>query len=197
MARRTNTYFISLSVLVGMLAATVAFESRAVEVRPMLKAGYDTGGDTLVTAVFTNGKTEKIKANEGFYVGGGISIVPAASSLEMELSLSYKFQFISADNGDIDWTRIPLDALVFYRFSKVRLGGGLTYHMNPKLKGSGVVGGLNVKFDDALGFVLQADYRITEKMAVGARYTSVEYETSGTSVTAKSNGVGVTFSISF
>jgi outer membrane protein with beta-barrel domain len=197
MATETSRLLKSLLVLLWMLAAAAPSASLAAEVRPMFKTGYDTGGDTLVTAVFTDGSTKTIKANEGLYLGGGVSIVPASSDLEIEVSLSYKFQTITAANGDIDFTRIPLDALVFYRFPKARLGGGLTYHMNPKVKGSGVVGGLNVKFDDALGLVLQADYRITEKMAVGARYTSIEYEASGTSATAKSNGLGIVFSMSF
>ena len=197
MKNTANGLFRLLPTFILMLAAAVPLASRAAEVRPMFKVGYDTGGDTLVAAVFTDGSTETIKANEGFHIGGGVSIVPASSNLEIEVSLSYKFQFITAANGDIDWTRMPLDALVFYRFPKVRLGGGLTYHLNPKLKGSGVVGGLNIKFDDALGYVLQADYRITQTIAAGVRFTSVEYEASGAAATAKSNGLGVTFGMSF
>lgn len=182
----------------SFVAATVlAAPSYAVEVHPLFKAGIDFGGDTLVTVQFSNGERENIKANDGFFVGGGISIVNADKTVEGELSLSYKFDDITASNGDVEWTRLPLDALVFYRFEKVRLGGGLTYHLSPELEGSGVIGGLNVKFKDSLGFLLQADYRATDKIAFGVRYTMLDYQVEGSSAEISSNGVGLTFSASF
>ena len=63
---------------------------------------------------------------------------------------------------------------MFYRFPKLRLGGGVTYHLNPDLSGSGVISGLDVSFNNALGTLLQADYRITDKMNLGARYTTLD-----------------------
>ena len=178
-----------------LLAAGAA---QAADVRPFVKAGADFGGDTLVTVVFVDGERESIKANEGFYAGGGVSIRNEAKTLEGEVSIAYKFNAITASNGDVDWTMMPLEALLFYRLPQWRLGGGLTYHMNPKLKGSGVVGGLDVKFDDALGMVLQADYLIGQSMAVGVRYTNVKYEVQGgTGASAKSGGIGGTFSYRF
>jgi hypothetical protein len=181
--------------LVLMLAAAVPIACHAVDVRPVFKAGIDFGGEKIVTATFTNGKTDSIKANEGLYLGGGVSILTDSKDIEVEATASGKYTSISASNGDITWTRFPLEALVFYRFPNVRLGGGLTYHVSPKLKGSGVVGGLNVKVDDALGAVLQADYLITQKVSVGGRYTLLEYKANG--VAAKSNGVGITFGMTF
>jgi hypothetical protein len=179
-------------------AAVVPAASLAQEVRPMFKAGFDTGGDTLVTAVFTNGSTQSIKANDGLYVGGGVSILNDAKDLQGEVTLSYKIESIDANNGSIEFTRFPLEALVFYRESRFRLGGGLTYHLSPKVKGSGIVGGLNVEFKDALGVILQADYLVWREMAVGLRYTMLEYKTaSGPAGTAKSDGFGVTFRVSF
>ena len=152
----------------------------------------------MVSVVFTNGDTQEINANEGFYLGGGAAIIDDARGMEYHLTLAYKFAVINGSNGDIDWTRIPLEALVFYRFAKVRVGGGLTYHINPELEGSGVVGGLDVDFKDALGAVLQVDWRITNTIALGGRYTILEYDAKGAfSGSAKSNGLGITFSMNF
>jgi hypothetical protein len=186
-----------LPVFVLSLAAVVPIVSHAQEFKPMIKAGFDFGGDTLVNVTFTNGETDSIKANDGFYFGVGVSIL-ATSEIEAELSLSYKFESITAENGDVDFTRMPLDALVFYRFPSpsIRVGGGLTYHLNPKLSGSGIAGGLNATFDDALGFVLQADYVFPKLFLVGVRYTQLEYEASN-GAKAKSNGAGLTFSMRF
>jgi hypothetical protein len=117
---------------------------------------------------------------------------------EYHFSLAYKVAVVDASNGDIEWTRFPLEALAFYRFPRVRVGGGLAYHMSPRLEGSGVVGGLDVKFKNALGAVLQADWRITEKIAAGLRYTILEYDAKGAFAgSAKRNGVGLTFSMNF
>jgi hypothetical protein len=46
--------------------------------------------------------------------------------------------------------------------------------------------------------VLQADWRITEKIAAGLRYTILEYDAKGAFTgSAKSNGFGLTFGMSF
>jgi hypothetical protein len=192
------------------LAVAAPAVSHAIDINPMAKAGFDLGGGTLTTVGVSGSSgnsTKAIKANEGFYFGGGASIVPDMKELEIEVSLSYKFSSITAQNGDIEWTLLPLDALVFYRLPKFRFGGGLTYHLSPKLKGSGVASDLNANYKNAPGLVLQADYRFTEKVAVGLRYTNVNYKADGVPpgssvattppASVKTNGFGIVFSGSF
>jgi len=200
----------SLPVLALISAAAVPVCSHAADVRPIIKAGVDFGGDTLVSVGVTGGgsSSRSISANDGVYVGGGASILMDSKVLEVELSASYKFFTIHAQNGDIDWNVLPLDALVFYRMPNVRLGGGLTYHLGPTLKGSGAANGLEAKYDDALGFVLQADYVLKNRFNFGLRYTNVNYKAnsirtnpalSATTPAANpsTNGVGFVFSMSF
>lgn len=190
---------IAALVSAALLLAAAVPAAQAAEVRPMFKGAADFGGDTLITVTFSTGSTESIKANQGLSLGGGVSIANDAGDIETELSLSYKFYTVSASNGDVTFSRWPLDALVFYRLPELRVGGGLTYHLNPELSGSGFAGGLNVNFDNALGLLLQADYRVTPKINLGIRYTSLDYKVrvNGASATAKSNGVGIVFSASF
>lgn len=184
--------------LVLVAALSLAGMAQAADVRPMIKAGIDTGGDTMVNATFLGGDTKKVKANEGLFFGGGMSWVNDSQEVEVEVAITYKIAFIDGSNGDIDWTRVPIDALVFYRTQHFRFGGGLTYHINPKLEGSGVVGGLSVDFKDALGVILQADWRITQKINLGLRYTNLEYKAEDNFTgSAKSDGVGVVFSMRF
>jgi len=197
----------SFTTLALVIAAAVPAISDAVEVRPVFRSGLEFGGDNLVKVNTTGGSGSKsIDANDGVSVGGGASIATDSKDIEAEVALSYKFAGIKATNGDIDWTVLPLDALVFYRLPKFRLGGGLTYHMSPKLKGSGVVSSLNATYKDALGVVLQADYRFTQKIALGLRYTNVNYKASSIQTStfasvppssAKTNGIGLVFSMSF
>jgi hypothetical protein len=185
----------SFTTLALAIAAAAPLRSHAVDVRPVIKGGVDFGGETIASATFSNGSTETIKANEGFYVGGGASILLDSKDVEIETTLSIKYDSINASNGDITWTRFPLEVLAFYRMPKFRLGGGLTYHMSPKLKASGAAGNFNVKVDDAAGAVLQGDYFLTPKFTLGGRYTILEYKANG--IPAKSNGVGITFGFIF
>ena len=178
----------------GALLSIAVSPAYALDTNFAFKAGYDTGGDTLVTVVFLGGETDKIKANAGLFLGGGVSIVNDAKDVETEITLNYKVDDITAANGDVTWSRWPIDALVFYREPSVRFGGGLTYHLNPNLSGSGVVSGLNVNFKDALGFVLQVDWRMTEKLNLGVRYTALDYDVEGGGGSVKSNGLGIVFS---
>ncbi len=172
---------------------------QAMDISPTGKLGVDFGGDTLVTVFFADGSSDNIDTNEGLYFGGGVSAVNDAGTLEIEATLSYKFSFITAENGDVDWTRLPLDLMAFHRFQKIRVGAGITYHLNPKLTGTGVIGGLNIAFKDALGFVLAADYRLSDKGYLGLRYTALDYEveTAGLSGEASADGVGIVIGTSF
>ncbi|HLQ01069.1 MAG TPA: hypothetical protein VK143_02090, partial [Burkholderiales bacterium] len=102
-----STFRRLLPVLAFTLAATAPAASHAFDVNLMLKAGFDFGGDTLTMANVSGGSgnsTKTIKANEGLYFGGGASIVPDMKELEIEVSLSYKFSGITAQNGNIDWS---------------------------------------------------------------------------------------------
>ena len=176
-----------------VVSAPVAGPSYAADVRPVVILGFDFGGDNLATAQFTNGSSESIHAGELIYFGGGASVLNDSKDIEVQVTLSYKNDSINASNGSIDWTRYPLDGLVFYRFPKVRVGGGLTYHLHPKLSGSGVPGNVNGNFDDSLGYVLEADYLVSQRLTVGGRYTSIKYKIGGTSIDGSTIGVTTGF----
>lgn len=196
-----QSFICALVLTMGVLGAGTA---RAADVDGVLKAGFDFGGDTLVTALMDNGDTETIKANEGFFVGAGAAIFNDARTVSTEITLNWKFTGISAENGDIEFTRFPVDALVFYNFPKARLGAGVTYHLNPELEGSDagaafVGGGTgSEKYDDALGVLVQVDWRIAEKVALGLRYTSLEYELPNSGAPAiDASGLGGVFTAMF
>ena len=200
------------SLLATPLLALLAVPSHASDIRPTFKAGIDLGGDTLISVPTSGGSgssTKDIRAGNGLFVGAGASILSDAKDLELEVTLNYKFAGISAQNGDINWSVLPLDALAFYRIPNWRFGGGLSYHINPSLKGSGVAGGLNANYKDALGLVLQGDYMFGDKIKLGLRYVAVKYkadtiQTSPTLIVnsqppadAKTNALGLVFTVSF
>jgi hypothetical protein len=196
----------------ALLLALIAAPSYGVDVRPAFKAGLDVGGDTLISVPVSGGNlgdTKKISAGEGLFLGAGASVLSDQKDLELEVTLSYKLSGITAQNGDINWSVLPLDALVFYRLPNFRFGGGLTYHINPTLKGSGVAGGLNANYANALGIVLQGDYMFGEKIKLGLRLVGVKYKADSIQssptlqvsepppASAKTSALGVVFTVSF
>src|SRR5262245_35059618 len=126
-----------LALLVVSGAAAVPLAAHAVEVHPVIVLGADFGGDKIVTVRFTNGESESIKAGDGFYLGAGVSLRNDDNTIEFLGTVNYKYTSVTASNGDVTWTRVPIDTLVFYRWEKFRAGAGLTYHMSPKIGGSG------------------------------------------------------------
>jgi hypothetical protein len=184
----------AILALVVLGAAAFPSAMHAADLRGAFVAGYDTGGDKLVTVTFLNGETDSIRANEGFYAGGGFSVLNDSKDIEFLGTLAIKYSSITASNGDVTFTRLPLDLLAFYRWQSFRLGGGLTYVINPKVKSSGIPGNANATLDNAAGVVVQGDY-LLGRVAIGLRYTALDYKVFGSTV--KSNGVGLSFGFTF
>src|SRR5262245_44718373 len=183
------------ALLLAVLGAAALPSAHAADLRGVFVAGIDTGGEKLVTVTFTVGTTDSIRANELFYVGGGIYVLNDAKDIEFQGTAALKYAGISASNGDVTFTRLPIDDLVFYRWEKIRSGGGLTSHITPKLKSSGIPGGdVNVTLDNAFGGVVEADY-LLGRVAIGLRYTALDYKFQGNTI--KSSGVGLSFSFTF
>ena len=158
--------------------------------------GLDMGGDTLYTALFNNGTTKKINAGEFLHIDGGVvfKTAPGNPAWESQLTIGYKVDNIVAQNGSVTFSRYPLDMLEFYNEGQWRLGAGLTYHLSPTLTGDGVASGLNVTFDNALGFLAEADYKMG-KAYVGGRVTLIDYKVYG--ITVNGNSLGGVFGYRF
>lgn len=157
----------------------------------LLQAGFDVGGDEMVRAVFVGGESDSINAGELMHFDIGFSVPSATSNpaWESQLTIGWKNDSIDAGNGTMDWSRYPVDFLQFYIVNEWRFGAGLTWHMDPTLEGNGVVAG-KVAFENAFGFLLEADYLMGLNRAVflGARLTLIEYEVDTASISADSLG---------
>jgi outer membrane protein with beta-barrel domain len=183
-----------LSVLAFVTASAVPVTSHAIDIKPVLVFGLEFGGEEIATT--TSGGS--LKFNELFSFGGGASFLTDSKDIEVQVTLAWKYGNLDASDGSLSFTRYPLDALVFYRLPKFRVGGGLTYHLNPQFSASGSASFLDgFKFDNALGVVLQADYLFTEKASIGLRYTNLDYKAKLTGASFSSNGGGLMFGYRF
>lgn len=178
--RITKSVFIFFVCVISYSAQAIDF---------VLEGGLHAGGDTLVTATFTDGSTETIDAGEGLSLAIGARF-DIADNLEMAITYGIKTAGISAQNGSIDWTRNPLNAILLYKMDNWRFGGGLTYHMSPVLEGDGFAAG-KVDFEDALGTLIDMRYFFGESAYVGGRATFIDYKVKNGSTSVNGNSIGV------
>lgn len=135
------------------------------------------GGDELASV--SGDYEEDLQAGQLLNLGIGYDFdLNPAKTLLLRAGINYKFDSIDADNGEADFDRWPLDLILISRQGAFSLGAGITYHLSPSYDAT--INGISteVDFDDALGFLLQAGYMMTEKIELGARVTMIEYEPS-------------------
>lgn len=182
--------------LLTMLSG-VSLTTEAAEVRGLFNVGYDFGGDRLVTVIYTDGTSESVDANKGIYFGGGISLVhDQAGTMETQLTLNYRFEETDPyASGGVKFSTTAFDAVQVFNVNQASFGIGLTYHMSPKVAGTGVVSG-NLQFDDAAGLLFQVGFRMSDRSQIGMRYTRIKYKAAG-QPEADGSGIGIYFNFGF
>ena len=150
--------------------------SMADNLLPVLQLAYDVGGDELVTIEHDYERDYTIKAGDGLSFEAGIAVNNPMSNLEFQFLVGYKTDSDSAYNGEIEWSTVPLTALALVKSHGWKFGGGVTYHINPKLDGKFSNDTINYNFDNAIGVVAQIQYSPIDMFAIGIRTTFIEYE---------------------
>lgn len=174
---------------IACMAAPVMAEFKGVA-----HAGYEFGGDNVLEVYYTDGSNSTINAGDGLVFAGGVAYV-VNPEVAIQATLGWKYQTIQrATNADAHFNRFPVETILQYTPGKVRLGAGITYHINPKLHASGDLAPAEVAFDDALGAVYQLDYITEMGLMWGIRYTDLSYTVNNTDydVDATSFGIHVT-----
>ena len=149
--------------------------------------GGSSGGEKMYTGSYTDGSTFDIKAGGGIYINAGISYV-VDPEFDIQTTLGYHTDSTSANNGNISFDRVPLEAVIFYNFveSKVKFGIGLRKSLSAKTKTSGVAADLKAySFNSSLGQVIELQYLFDKKagandqLALSLRYVSEYYKING------------------
>ncbi len=174
---------------VGLLAVNTSASASGL----VLEGGLHFGGDELARVPYTNGSTTSIDAGAlfSFGIGAGFDLAP---DIESRVTIGIKTDEATASNGDISFTRYPIDVLFLYNVGDWKLGGGITYHLNPKYEENGVGTGLRAEFDDALGLLLEID-RNLGIIYLGARVTFIDYESIPSATVRKATFNGDSFGI--
>lgn len=194
------------AVSLACLMSNTAFADpmqNASDVSFVIGGGLTVGGDSLVDVelIYDDGdhSVEDLKAGELLYIYAGLNIALPNAPLDIQATIGYHFDSISADNGEVSFDRMPIDLLLLYHLGEAaqhRLGGGLTYHLSPELDLNDLGNG-RYEADNALGFVFAYDYQIVAHNYLGVRYTNIEYDFDSISVTADGSNVGCFWTYEF
>ena len=147
----------------------------------LLGLGLTAGGDKLGTIVYQDGDTADINAGDLVHIYGGFTY-SHSPMFESKVTIGYHFDEATASNGTVTFSRIPIEYVASYVIDNHRIGGGLAYHTNTKLDESDF-GYSDVKFDDALGFLVEYSYQFVSWFNVAVRYEAIEYKVSDPYIT--------------
>ena len=195
------------------LFGTLLFSSglMASDLNPIIQFGYDFGGTTLATIEkydnYNGYEQSKIRAGQGLNLEIGAAATDDRKELELQFLIGYKFDSENAQNGSVTWDSIPFSAIGMMRKNRWKFGGGVTYHLNPTLSGTfkGYDENNNYfndsvddEYENALGAIVQVQYRISDNMATGVRGTFIEYKLkSDPSIVSNGDSIGLNFTYTF
>lgn len=155
----------------------------------IIELGIHGGGDELINEPYTNGAQDSIKAGGMFSFAFG-RLYQVNPSWETQLTFGVKSDAKYDQDIKVSWVRYPLNYLIFYRMSDVRVGLGATYHFSPKLKGSGLADNIGEKYKGAMGALLEIDFIHSYKFLLGMRLTLIDYQSKHDGHVVDGNSIG-------
>jgi len=148
----------------------------------LLGAGLTFGGDKLadveVEYYGDDSSTEDVTAGGLTHLYGGVNVNIPDTDFSIQTTIGWHSDGIFAQNGSVSFTRYPFEITPYYNFKKVRIGLGLSYHINPELSGDDDANIGDREYDDALGLIASIEFKAGKHFAVGVRHTRIEYELS-------------------
>lgn len=160
------------SCLLSLCLLTAPVISRA---DTIIEAGIHFGGDEMLTTPYTDGRQGSMAAGEMLSFAFG-PLFNMSESWKFQTTIGVKTDAEYATDVEVSWVRYPLNAILFYETKKTRFGIGATYHMSPSVKGSGVAENIQQEYDDALGYIVEFNYRRHAGFLWGIRLTFIDYE---------------------
>jgi hypothetical protein len=160
------------------------------KVRPLLGMGLTFGGDKVDTVEYEGGGSIDVRYGSMLTFYGGVDY-RVTRAFSMQATIGYHVDNASATNGDLRFERMPIELLAYGHIGETwRVGGGVRYVSNPKVKSSGAADIGDYSFDNAVGGVIEAEYMVMPNLGVKMRYVSEKYTLSGTSYKRDGSHVG-------
>lgn len=169
--------------------------------------GYQAGGDTIPSgtsnsSIATN-SDQSNRAGSGFWLMGGAEL-SIAKHWALQTTFGYLFDRSGLlghrqdKNGTSNFDRYPFEFLPLFSINKFQFGVGATYHIHAVANGGGAA--QKIIFNDALGWVAEANYRVFKHSRIGLHYTNIHYNLKSnengmlpTATSVDGSGLGIHF----
>lgn len=147
--------------------------------RFLVGMGISAGGDKLATARYTDGSNVNLHAGGLVYFTAGADY-HFTPNFSLQGTVNYHVDQANADNGDIKFQRFPVELIGYYQPNPSwRIGGGVRYTSNPKLRSSGAASGLDTDFDSTTGAVIETEWFTSPRLGVKLRYVNEKFKPHG------------------
>jgi outer membrane protein W len=135
------------------------------------------GGDDWQVATSSNGDPVLIHGGGRFEAGVGGAWMSGNYPVMASLVANYHFDTRAGSNASGKFTRVPLDAMVYYTgMEKLRFGVGLSYILSPTVKATVDGNEQSIKFKNALGKSFEIGYEVAPKVWTNLRLSSEKYK---------------------
>ncbi len=184
-----NKVLLAALALVGLASGAQAEETKPLNFYGIF--GVTAGGDTLYTAYYTNGDSVDVRGGGLVQFGGGIDY-HFNEQFSLQFGINYHVDRASANNGDITFSRWPVELIAHYSFNDSwRIGAGARFVNGAKISGSGVASGISdLKADNTVGAVLEGEYFFNPHFSVKVRGVSEKYQFPGAAHKANGDHIG-------
>ncbi|PRC94525.1 DUF2846 domain-containing protein [Solimicrobium silvestre] len=152
----------------------------------VLGLGLTAGGDNLETTTYTNGSTSSIHAGSGVQFLTGLDY-RINDSFSVQGTVGFQDMVSAARNGNVSFTRFPIELLGYYSLNKSwRIGGGVRFVQDPTLSGNGIGSNISVDFNNTVGSVLEVEYLANKHL--GFKFRAVKESFTAVGQTESVNG---------
>lgn len=192
--RTISRAFLVTTVVLGASASLATTADAQGRLRGIVRLGGDVGGDELLEFEYEDGSTPDVTAGGGLLltVGGVLEAWRSGGhGLDAQVNAGIKYRTIpAATNQDLNWLRLPVEGLLYYRApSGFRFGGGPVVHLANALRASGEAADGTLEFETTPGAIIQAEL-IRGNVVFDLRYTALKYKVSGSGETVNASSFG-------
>jgi hypothetical protein len=188
-------------VIYAVLFTVFFVNTNAYAVRWTGEGGLHTGGDTLENTIDSNGNPFSIKAGDLLTLAIGPHFdltdnthIRTLIGWKSDSTETFDGASTTSTGGNVSFERFPIDVMYFYQTRNWNFGAGITYHLNPKLSGSGVI---DRGYNDSLGYAFEVDFRLGDFFYLGGKYTFIDYDEKNSNTIVDGNSIGVVIGFVF
>lgn len=180
-----------------LVVSAVQAADTGAPLRFLVGGGVTYGGDALLSVQSRDHDNKDLKAGGLGEVYGGFEY-RVSDTLSFQNTVGYHVNYTKADGGKVRFTRIPIDLLAVYAIApNMRIGAGAQLVARPELKGTGWASGIDQKYDNAVGLIVEGEYLFTPHMGLKLRYVKEEFKPDNGGAKVDGSHAGVLFSYYF